>query len=67
MPQTTLSVVLRSRRRAWPPFGNDRADQARRRGVAPRGHGAVQPLKWVVPTLHFMSMSVFQDSHYDPS
>jgi hypothetical protein len=67
MPQTILSVVLE----VVPESAGHlsglielvKKEEGQRR---PGDTESYARLKWGVPTLHFMSMSVFQDQHYDP-
>lgn len=67
MAQTTLSVVLEVAPESSVQLSNlieqvKRDEETWGLGVTE----SYQRLKWGVPTLHFMSMSVFQDAHYDP-
>lgn len=67
MPQTSLSVVLEV-----VPESSGRLSgiieqiKTEEDVLRPGDTEAYSRLKWGVPTLHFMSMSVFQDVHYDP-
>ena len=67
MPQTILSVVLEV-----VPESVDRLSgiieqiKIDEDVLRPGDTEPYSRLKWCVPTLHFMSMSVFQDGHYDP-
>jgi hypothetical protein len=67
MPQTILSVVLE----VVPESAGLLSSiiekvKAEEDVLRPGDTEAYSRLKWGVPTLHFMSMSVFQDRHYDP-
>src|SRR5688572_27197451 len=67
MPQTILSVVLE----VVPESAGLLSSiiekvKAEEDVLRPGDTEAYSRLKWGVPTLHFMSMSVFQDPHYDP-
>jgi hypothetical protein len=67
MPQTILSVVLEvvpeSAGHLSSIIERVKKEEGERR---PGDTESYSRLKWGVPTLHFMSMSVFQDLHYDP-
>src|SRR6266481_3400707 len=66
MPQTTLSVVLEVEP-ASVGLLSKLIEDLKKNEV--HGPGVMEPygrLKWGVPTLHFMSMSVFQGADYDP-
>jgi hypothetical protein len=66
MRQTTLSVVLEVEPASVGLLSKLIEDL---KNAEVRGSGVTEPygrLKWGVPTLHFMSMSVFQGADYDP-
>ena len=64
MPQTILSVVLD----VDPQSAQHLSDliEPFKRQQEEAGEGTYSRLKEGVPSLHFLSMSVFQDAHYDP-
>ena len=61
MPQTTLSVVLEVE-----PASTGRLSSIIEELKRDEGKEHYTRLKWGVPTVHFLSMSVFQSADYDP-
>jgi hypothetical protein len=66
MPQTVLSVVLEvvpeSAERLSGIIERIKTDED---VLRPGDTESYSRLKWGVPTLHFMSMSIFRDGHYE--